>query len=108
VQELNLIKKQIHSDQLSLERDGRWQLFTKATYRKRLIMAFLLILGGQNVGILAINNYNVILYQTLGLDNKGSLAVTAAWNTVGYISNTIGAAVSDKVGRRTALSLSTA
>lgn len=66
-------------------------------------MAFLLLLGGQNVGIIAINNYNVLLYQTLGLDNKGSLAVTAAWNTVGFLANLIGATISDRIGRRPAL-----
>jgi MFS family permease len=85
------------------EIDGRWQLVTKPTYRRRLILAFLLLMGGQNVGIIAINNYNVLLYQSLGLSNAGSLAVSAAWNTVGWIANMIGATVSDKVGRRNAL-----
>ena len=101
--ELEQIQDQIEKDRIIFDTDGRWQLITKPTYRKRLILAFLLFLGGQNVGIIAINNYNVLLYQSLGLDNAGSLAVSAAWNTVGWIANMLGATVSDKIGRRNAL-----
>lgn len=100
---MELIQRQVERDRIIFDKDGRWQLVTKPTYRKRLILAFLLLLGGQNVGIIAINNYNVLLYQSLGLNNAGSLAVSAAWNTVGLIANIIGAAVSDKLGRRRAL-----
>jgi hypothetical protein len=98
-----LIQNQLERERIIFENDGRWQLVTKPTYRRRLILAFLLFLGGQNVGIIAINNYNVLLYQSLGLSNAGALAVSAAWNTVGWIANMIGATISDKVGRRNAL-----
>ena len=97
------IRDPIEKDRIIFETHGRWQLITKSTDRKRLILAFLLFFGGQNVGIIAINNYNVLLYQSLGLDNAGSLAVSAAWNTVGWIANILGATVSDKIGRRNAL-----
>ena len=101
--ELSLIQKQLEADRIAFERDGRWQLFTVKTYRKRLILAFLLLLGGQNVGIIVINNYNVLLYRSLGLSASASLAVTASWNTVAMIGNFVGATISDRVGRRRAL-----
>jgi len=94
---------QIESDNVAWERDGRWQLFTVPTYRKRIVLAFLLLLGGQNVGILVINNYNVLLYKSLGLNATASLAVTASWNTTAVICNFIGAVVADWFGRRKAL-----
>lgn len=101
--EMELIRKQITSDNLAWEADGRWQLFTIPTYRRRLVLAFLLLMGGQNVGILVINNYNVLLYKSLGLDSVSSLAVSAAWVTVPIPFMFLGAYVSDKIGRRWAL-----
>jgi hypothetical protein len=50
--ELGLIKKQLEVDRVALLTDGKWQIFTKKTYRKRLILAFMLLAGGQNVGVL--------------------------------------------------------
>jgi len=50
--ELGLIKKQLEVDRIALLADGKWQIFTKKTYRKRLILALMLLAGGQNVGVL--------------------------------------------------------
>lgn len=94
---------QIEADNVAWEQDGRWQLFTTPTYRKRFILAFFLMLGGQNLGILVINNYNVLLYGSLGLGTVGSLAVAAAWNTTAGISNFVGAYFADRLGRRLTL-----
>lgn len=30
---------------------GRWQLFTQKTYRKRLLLALMIAIGGQNAGM---------------------------------------------------------
>jgi hypothetical protein len=101
--ELDLIREQIEADKLSWARDGRWQLFTLKTYRKRFILAFILLMGGQNVGVLVINNYNVLIYQSLGLEGASSLAVAAGWNTVAMLGNFAGSYFSDKIGRRRSL-----
>jgi MFS family permease len=87
-----------------LARDGKWQLFTTKTYRKRFILAFLVMAGGQNVGTLVINNYTVLLYQSLGLNNEISLMLSALYNTLAAIANFVGAYYSDRLGRRKALS----
>lgn len=63
----------------------------------------MIAVGGQNAGILVINNYNVLLYQSLGLKGSMTLLVAAVWNTVGLLANVLGAATSDRTGRRTAL-----
>ncbi|KAK5459528.1 hypothetical protein LTS15_003656 [Exophiala xenobiotica] len=101
--ELGLIKKQLEVDRVALLTDGKWQIFTKKTYRKRLILAFMLLAGGQNVGVLVINNYNTLLYQSLGLSNSEALVVGAGYNTWAMIANFAGATISDRLGRRKAL-----
>lgn len=101
--EVTLIQQQQAAELIEYERDGKWQLFTQPTYRKRLILATLLMMGGQNVGTLVINNFNVLLYQSLGLTNAAALVVSAAWNTTCVIANFAGAYFSDRLGRRTAL-----
>jgi hypothetical protein len=65
--------------------DGRWRLFTKNTIRERLLLAWLLMVGGQNIGPLVINNYNVLLYGSLGLGATTSLILSAVYNSVGLI-----------------------
>lgn len=94
---------QLEADQAAVLSDGKWQLFTKPTYRKRIILAVMLMVGGQNVGVLVINNYNTLLYQSLGLGNSEALIVGAAYNTWAMIANFVGAMVSDRLGRRKAL-----
>lgn len=98
--ELDLIRNQHEFDKAAILADGRWQLFTQKTYRKRMILATMLILGGQNVGILVINNYSFSLYTSLGLSHANSLLVGAGWNTCAALGNFVGAAFSDRFGRR--------
>jgi hypothetical protein len=104
--ELGLIECQNATDTANFENDGKWQLFTVKTYRKRIILAFLVMAGGQNVGTLVINNYSVLLYRSLGLDDEMSLMLSAIYNTLAAISNFAGAFMSDRLGRRKALSKS--
>jgi len=61
------------------------------------------MMGGQNIGVLVINNYNTLLFQSLGLSNMQALVVGAAYNTWAAIANIGGAVVSDRMGRRNAL-----
>jgi hypothetical protein len=61
------------------------------------------MMGGQNIGVLVINNYNTLLYESLGLSNQQSLIVGAAYNTWAAFANMGGAVVSDRLGRRRAL-----
>jgi hypothetical protein len=101
--ELRFIKSQLKVDHQLITEHGRWQLFTIPTYRRRMILKFIPIMGGQNIGVLVINNYNTLLYESLGLTNTQSLAVSAAYNTWAAFANMGGATVSDRLGRRKAL-----
>ncbi|KAH0831568.1 putative MFS sugar transporter [Fonsecaea pedrosoi] len=101
--ELNLIVRQLQADRRAYEVGGRWQLFTDKSYRRRLYLALTVAAGGQNAGILVINNYNVLIYQSLGLKGSMPLLLAAAWNTVGLIANVLGAFISDRIGRRWAM-----
>ena len=65
--ELGLIKLQLDVDSTAIATDGQWQLFTKSTYRRRLILAAMVMAGGQSTGVPVINNYNTLLYDSLGL-----------------------------------------
>lgn len=101
--ELRLIKSQLEVDLTLITEHGQWQLFTIPTYRRRSILGFVLMMGGQNIGVLVINNYNTLLYESLGLSNMQSLVVGAAYNTWAAFANIAGATVSDRLGRRKAL-----
>ena len=101
--ELALIERQQAADAALLSEDGKWQLFTARTYRKRFILAFLVMAGGQNNGTLVINNYTVLLYKSLGLSAEISLMLSALYNTLAAIANFVGAYYSDRMGRRKAL-----
>jgi MFS family permease len=79
---------------------GKWQILTLKTYRKRLELACMIVIGTQNTGILVIASFNALLYQSLGLTNSQALIVSAAYNTWGMIANFIGAPISDRFGRR--------
>lgn len=103
-QELRGIHEQIAVEERITETNGKWQLFTVPTYRNRLILACMVIVGTQNTGVLVINGYNALLYQSLGLSNTQALIVSAAYNTFAMIANFIGATISDRYGRRKMLS----
>jgi hypothetical protein len=101
--ELDLVVQKTEADRAAKVSGGRWQLLTKKSYRTRFILALMLATGGQNCGILVINNYNVLLYQSLGLTGSMSLLIAAIWNTVALIATAVGAWTSDRTGRRRAL-----
>lgn len=98
--ELGLINLQVIEHNKAWKAGGKWQIFTQKTYRKRVIFSCMAITGSINTGILAIANYNVLLYQSLGLSNSQGLIVAAGWNTAGALGNFVGASFSDRVGRR--------
>lgn len=99
-QELLLIRNQIADDNKQQKTGGRWQIVTEKTYRKRLIVALMTTVGSQNTGILVINNFNALLYASLGLNNWQALLLSAGYNTWAMIANFFGATISDRFGRR--------
>ncbi|OBT90450.1 hypothetical protein VE02_01227 [Pseudogymnoascus sp. 03VT05] len=76
-------------------------VFTKASYRKRMIVGFLIQFGQEMGGILVINNYAVLLYQGLGQRGAIPLILSAVWvTTAALIYNPLGAWLHDKVNSR--------
>lgn len=102
-EELRLIVERCQTEKEIVRIDGTWRLFTKRGNRQRLLLAWLVMVGGQNIGPLVINNYNVLLYSSLGLGATTSLLLSAAYNTVGLVIALIGGLISDRLGRRRAL-----
>lgn len=103
-QELQLIVERCQAEKDIIRTDGRWRLFTKKANRRKLLLAWLVMVGGQNIGPLVINNYNVLLYGSLGLGATRSLLLSAVYNSVGLIIACIGGAIADRLGRRKCLS----
>lgn len=106
-EELRLIVQRCQNEKHEISRDGAWRLFTKKANRKKLFLALVIMIGGQNIGPLVINNYNVLLYGSLGLNATVSLLLSAVYNTVGLlIAAFVGGTVANKIGRRTAMGTS--
>ncbi|EFX06288.1 major facilitator superfamily transporter sugar [Grosmannia clavigera kw1407] len=102
-QELQMIVDRCRAEKEVVRTDGRWRLFTNKANRKRLVLAWLVMVGGQNIGPLVINNYNVRLYGSLGLGATTSLLLSAVYNTVGLIMACFGGLIANRLGRRKAL-----
>jgi hypothetical protein len=103
-QELNMIREKWEAEKDIIKSDGRWRLFSKKSNRQRLVLACLVMIGGQNIGPLVINNYNVLLYNSLGLGSTTSLLLSAVYNTVGLLIACIGGLIADRLGRRKCMS----
>lgn len=66
------------------------EMFTKASYRKRVILACAFAFIGQSTAVLVINNYGPTLYKALGYGTKDQLILQAGWVTVGIPFNSLG------------------
>ncbi|KAJ5080813.1 general substrate transporter [Penicillium angulare] len=101
--ELYQITKQVAEDQEMSSSETVWTLFTKASYRKRMICAFLVMFGSESTGILVVYNYSVLLYEGLGFTGSIPLLLAAAYVTVAFCGNYISSLLVDRIGRKTSL-----
>jgi len=104
-EELYQINEQLKLDEQKLKASGYNSVWTavwkKESYRKRMIMGFLIQWGAEFAGPLIINNYAVILYTNLGQTGGMPLLLSALWlTTAGLIYNPGGAWLHDKVNSR--------
>ncbi|KAJ5263938.1 general substrate transporter [Penicillium angulare] len=97
------ITKQVAEDQEMSNSETVWTLFTKTSYRKRMICAFLVMFGSESTGILVVYNYSVLLYEGLGFTGSIPLLLAAAYVTVAFCGNYISSLLIDRIGRRTSL-----
>ena len=102
-QELTMIADRWREETEIARVEGRWRLFTNKANRKAVFLGWLVMVGGQNIGPLVINNYNVRLYGSLGLGSTTSLLLSAVYNTIGLVIACIGGIIADRLGRRKCL-----
>ncbi|RVX65797.1 hypothetical protein B0A52_10328 [Exophiala mesophila] len=92
------MQKQIEYDRTV---EPSWiKMFTRKSYRARLVMTCTYSFLAQATGILVINNYGPILYATLGFDGEKQLIYACGWITMGIGGNLMGALIIDKIGRK--------
>jgi len=97
-EEFYSMQKQIEMDRL--KGNGSYkELFTVPANRKRCLLGFLTLFGGQCTATIVINNYGIILYTALGYKAPTTLAFTAGWVTVCVGGNAVTALLVDRVGR---------
>ncbi|KAG8158452.1 hypothetical protein KVR01_011574 [Diaporthe batatas] len=94
--------------QLDLERREGWRqgwlkgwvlIFKRESCRKRLLFGFLTLALVQSTGCLVINNYQVLLYNGLGLYGSVPLLLYAVWDSWAAFMNYMNSLWLDKFGR---------
>ncbi|KXJ88653.1 general substrate transporter [Microdochium bolleyi] len=98
-EEFYQVSQQILLDKKFTEKEGKWALFTKPSYRKRVLCAMATMFLSQSTGVLVINNYQVMLYNGLGLFDSLPLLLYAIYLTWAAILNYFSARIMDRVGR---------
>ncbi|ERS97293.1 Sugar transporter family protein [Sporothrix schenckii 1099-18] len=82
-----------------------YELFAKPSYRKRMIIGFVVLFGAQTTGTTVIANYGPQLYSTLGFDSTLQLLLNAIYATIALVGNFFNAFTLDHVGRVKALKM---
>ncbi|OBT97454.1 hypothetical protein VE01_04367 [Pseudogymnoascus verrucosus] len=89
--------------QLELEEEtgvhGIWGMIKRPSYRKRILSGLLVQFASQSTGVLVINNYQILLYNNLGLYGWLPLLLYAIFSAWGAFSNWINANLLDRLGR---------
>jgi MFS family permease len=93
------IRAQIKDEQQAAQHSSKWHLFTKPSLRKRLVCGVFTQFILQFTGVLVINNYQVLLYNTMGLYNSLPLLLYAVYLSWAAGMNYISSLIIDKVGR---------
>ncbi|EXJ75825.1 uncharacterized protein A1O5_00332 [Cladophialophora psammophila CBS 110553] len=75
-------------------------LFTKKSYRKRLMLSAGFAVIGQSSGILVISNYGPLFYANLGFNDIDQLCFQAGYFASAVLGNLVGSLVIDRVGRK--------
>ncbi|KIW32538.1 uncharacterized protein PV07_04071 [Cladophialophora immunda] len=90
--------------QIELERADKlsksWAaLFKKPSLRKRLILGFGTQFIAQSTGVLVVNNYQILLYKSLGITGSLPLLLNALYNGLAATMNFVNSLFLDRLGR---------
>ncbi|KAK2801045.1 hypothetical protein FQN51_005609 [Onygenales sp. PD_10] len=101
--EYQQIKQQFEIDK---KNEVSWkEMFVKKSYRKRLIIGFMVMFASQTTGTTVINNYGPLLYGSLGFDTSKQLLIASCWITLALVGNCFNALTLDRIGRVRALQI---
>ncbi|KAI1034203.1 hypothetical protein LB503_012432 [Fusarium chuoi] len=95
--ECHAIKTQLMSE--SSEPKSFFGIMKKASYRKRLLIGIFVQCIAQSTGVLVINNYQVLLYNGLGLTGYLPLLLYGVYTAWAAFLNWVGAMFVDRFGR---------
>ncbi|KAF5716676.1 sugar transporter [Fusarium mundagurra] len=95
--ECRAIKTQLMAD--SSEPKSFVGIMRKASYRKRILIEIFVQCIAQSTGVLVINNYQVLLYNGLGLTGYFPLLLYGVYTAWAALLNWVGAMFVDKFGR---------
>jgi len=99
IAEYQQVVLQVEHDKL--QKVNYWKMFFgPASWRRRSLLAFFLLFATQCTGVLGIGNFQVLIYESLGLSGYMPLLFYCIYALIGTIPNFISAICMDKVGRR--------
>jgi Sugar (and other) transporter len=77
-----------------------FEMFRKPSWRKRSLLTIFLLYATQCTGILGIGNFQILLYNSLGLTGWLPLLFYCMYALIGTTPNFFSAALMDRIGRR--------
>ncbi|KAF2100563.1 general substrate transporter [Rhizodiscina lignyota] len=76
-----------------------WHMIKTPSYRKRILAGLLVQCAAQSTGVLVVNNYQVLLYNNLGLSGWLPLLLYSFYNSWAAFMNWVNSMFLDRVGR---------
>jgi MFS family permease len=76
------------------------KMFRVPSWRRRSLLAIMLLFGTQSGGVLGIGNFQILMYQSLGLSGYLPLLFYCIYALLPTILNYVCAATMDRIGRR--------
>ncbi|SCO91365.1 related to sugar transporter [Fusarium oxysporum] len=93
------MRTQIEQDDKFSQTAGKLSIFRVPSMRKRLLFGCLVMFWSQSTGVLVVNNYQVMLYNGLGLYKSVPLLLYAVYLSFAAFMNFVSAMIMDRVGR---------
>ncbi|KAI8712213.1 MFS domain-containing protein [Fusarium sp. LHS14.1] len=97
--ELHQIRNQLEIERLDNAATGWAEAFSRPSYRKRLLYGFFVQCIAQSTGVLVVNNYQILLYDGLGLRGSIALMLYACYNSLAAFMNWVNSLILDRFGR---------
>uniref|UniRef100_A0A0B7KSN6 Major facilitator superfamily (MFS) profile domain-containing protein n=1 Tax=Bionectria ochroleuca TaxID=29856 RepID=A0A0B7KSN6_BIOOC len=97
--ELHQIRRQLEIERQENASTGWKEAFSRISYRKRLLYGFFVQCIAQSTGVLVVNNYQILLYNGLGLHGSIGLMLYACYNSLAAFMNWVNSLILDRFGR---------